>query len=381
MKALRQLEYAKPLEICEVPIPSPEPGQAVVRILAANILSYMKDIYNGARKYPYPTPLTTGSSAIGRIHSFAADSTSLQKDTLVLIDITYRSRDDPTHVFLSALHQGHTPGSTKLMSTWRDGTYAEYASIPLENCYPLNESLLLSSQQDGGHGYSLADLLSFPRALVPYGGLTTINLRPSETIVIAPATGPFGIAAVQVALALGARVIAMGRNTSVLSSLKETLAEHYPPSRLITVPISGDVDTLTKAIQSASAPFPIDAYLDISPPIASDSPHIKAAILSLRHSARVSLMGGLQGDIAIPHSRVMHWNIEIKGKWMFERQDVRDLIRMVEVGNLKLGVGKGGEDGQGEEMRGFVLEEWEGAFEWAERHTGMGEGAFFRIGE
>jgi hypothetical protein len=34
---------------------------------------------------------------------------------------------------------------------------------------------------------------------------------------------------------------------------------------------------------------------------------MKSAIMALRHGGRVSLMGGIHGDVAIPHSRVMHW--------------------------------------------------------------------------
>lgn len=377
MKALRQLEYAEPLEVQSIPIPAPAPGQAIVRIVAASVISYTRDIYNGTRKYPYPTPLTTGNSAIGRIHSVGPDSTSLRKDQLVLIDITFRSRDDPTHVFLSAISEGFTLGSKKLMSHWRDGTFAEYASIPLENCYPLNESVLLGSPKDNplNHGYDVSDLLSIFHCLVPFGGLTTINLRPSETVIIAPATGPFGIAAVQVSLALGARVIAMGRNTNTLANLKSALSKHYPASHLLTVPMTGDYEKDLANLKATSDPFPIDAYLDISPPMAANSTHMKSCIMALKHSARVSLMGGLPDDMTFPHRRVMHWNIEMKGKWMFERQDVRDMIRMVEVGNLKVGLG--GEEGKG--LKGFELEEWKEAFEWAVENTGMGEGAYFKF--
>lgn len=378
MKALRQLEYAQPLEVCDHPIPTLQEGQAIVRILAASIISYTRDIYNGTRKYPYPTPLTTGNSAVGRVHSLPPDSTSLQPGQLVVIDITYRSRDDPTHIFLSAIADGSTPGSKKLMSHWRNGTFAEYASIPLENCYPLNESMLLGSPNDNSlnHGYAIPDLLSLFHCLVPFGGLTTINLRPSETIIIAPATGPFGIAAVQVSLALGARVIAMGRNTTTLAKIKSTFSKHYPPSHLLTVPLTNDHEKDLAALKATSAPFPIDAYLDISPPAAANSTHMKSCIMALKHSGRVSLMGGLLDDVAFPHRHVMRFNIEMKGKWMFERQDVRDMIRMVEVGNLKL---VSGEDGS--KLKGFTLEEWKEAFEWGFEHTGLGEGAYFGFEE
>lgn len=381
MKALRQLEYAKLLQLCDVPIPPPESGKAIIQILAANILSYAREIYNGDRKYPYPTPLTIGGSAVGRVFDLPLDSTSLQKNDLVLIDCTYRSRDDPSHVFLSGIIEGFTAGSKKLMSHWRDSTYAEYTSVPLENYYRLNENLLLGPTSNGGHNYSISDLLSSFKYLVPFGGFVTINLRPSETVIVAPATGPFGTAAVHLALSLGCRVIAMGRNTTTLATIQSTFSPLFPSDRLLTVPITGDSTQETEALVKAAGHFPIDAYFDISPPQAGNSSHIKAAVMALRHGARISLMGGIRDDIALPHSRIMHWNMRIEGKWMFEPQDVKDLVRLIEFGTLQMNVsaGKNGEGHSG--MKRFVLGDWKEALDWAAEHTGIGQGAYFKIGE
>ena len=89
---------------------------------------------------------------------------------------------------------------------WRDWTYAEYAKVPLENCFPLDEERLLTPVDNGGLGYSIETLTQLPRLLVPYGGLVDIKLQAGETIIIAPATGMFGGRAVEVALAMGAQV-------------------------------------------------------------------------------------------------------------------------------------------------------------------------------
>lgn len=376
MKALRQLEYAKPLEVCEVPIPEAGPGVAVVRVLAAAILSYMKDIYNGNRAYPYPTPLTGGTGAVGRVHSFGPDATSLTEGQLVLLDITFRSRDQPRDVFLSAIHEGYTPGSKTLMSHWRDGAFAEYVAVPLETVYPINESIVSSPSN-----HTVADLLPVLTMCVPHGGLVDINLLPSETVVIAPATGPFGSAAVHLALSRGARVIAVGRNENTLAQLKSTYSTLYPPSRLITVPIAPDstVESLQKAVTDAAAPQEIDVFFDISPPVAADSPHFKACIMALRHSGRVSLMGGQRKDLPLPAVKVMHWNLTMKGKWMYERDDVRSLIRAVEIGSVP--IGKDGGMRGSHDMKAFGLAEWQEAFDWAEENAGISGGAYFKFGD
>lgn len=366
MKALRQHKQYDPLVVEDVPVPTADAGSAVVQVLAAGILSYMKEIYDGTRKYPYVTPLTTGSSAIGRIHAVGPDSTSLQVGQLVMFDSTIRSRDDPSHIFLSALSQGSSAGSRQLMSYWTDGSHAEYIKTPLENVNPLNEDRLL-----GELGYTVPELLSMLRMSVPWGGMSDIDLRPGETVIVAPATGPFGRAAVHVALAIGARVIAMGRNTKVLEQLQTSHATQHPADRLLTVPITGDFEQEKAALAKAAGSRPIDAYYDISPPAAANGSFFQAAILSLRHSGRVSLMGGQLEEVKIPYRQIMRLNLQLKGKWMYERSDIPKLVRLIESGNCAIG-----ERGGFGVPKEFGLGQWKEAFEYAAEHSD-GAGAVF----
>lgn len=204
--ALVQEEYAKPLVVKSLPTPQPTPGSAIVRILYAPIISYMRDVYNGKRKYAYQTPLVPGTSAIGRVAATGPDAVLLQVGDLVYFDCTIHGRDDADAIFLMGLSEGGTDGSRKLMrDEWRQGTFAEYAKLPLENLYFLDEEKLCGSPTDGGLGYAPEQLCWMLQALVPFGGLRSIGLQPGETVIIAPATGGFGSAAVVVALAMGAR--------------------------------------------------------------------------------------------------------------------------------------------------------------------------------
>lgn len=366
MKALRQHKQYDPLVLEEIPVPTVEPGAAVVQVLATGILSYTRDIYDGTRKYPYVTPLTAGGSAIGRIHAVGPDSTALQPGQLVLFDITIRSRDDSSHIFLSAIAQGSSAGSRKLMEYWTDGSYAEYVKTPLENVFALDEGRLL-----GELGYKVTELLTMTRMLVPWGGLVDINLRPGETVIVAPATGPFGRAAAHVALAIGARVIAMGRNTKVLAQLETSTAKQYAAGRLVTVPITGDLEQEKAALAKAAGGRPIDAFYDISPAVAANGSFFHAAILSLRHSGRVSCMGGQREEVKIPYQTVMRLNLQLKGKWMYDRADVPKLIRLVEGGNCAVGerAGLG-------TAKQFGLEQWQEAFDYASEYAD-GAGAVF----
>jgi NADPH:quinone reductase-like Zn-dependent oxidoreductase len=300
MKALvlKSLSTEPSLEI--VPTPQPAAGSAVVRVLSASVLHYLRDMYLGKRPNQLLKPLTIGTSAIARVVKPGPDATKFKPGDLVLVDIIIRSRDNETDVFLAGIHEGFSAGSRELMTNgYRDWTYAEYCLAPLENLTLLDERRLLDSPEQGGLGYKLEDLNFLTTLLVPYGGLKDIKLQVGQTVIIAPATGSFGGAAVLVALAMGARVIAVGRNASALASLKKKVPM---PDRLETVQLTGNVVADCDALKKFGE---IDAYFDIGPPQGYASTHITSCILALRYGARISLMGGYREAVALPYGRIM----------------------------------------------------------------------------
>lgn len=358
-RALVLTSVSEPLAVQTIPTPLPGPGSAIIQVLAASVAPYMREIYDGTRWTAYPTRFVTGNSAVGRIAAVGPDATLLRPGQLVFADCTIRGRDDPTAAFLHGIHEGFTDGSRKLMhGEWRDSTYAEYAKVPLENCFVLDEKRLVGKPAEGGLGYSFGNLAYIATSLVPFGGLRDIDIKAGETVIICPATGSFGGAAVSAALAMGARVIAMGRNLDALKGLA-TLSE-----RVEIVQTTGDVQADAKALQKLGS---IDACFEISPPTAANPTYLKSAILSLRPGGRVSLMGGISGDVSVPFDVIMHRNLRLQGKWMYNRDDITPLIKLVEVGLLKL------DESAGVQIVGeFALEDWDEAFTAAAENSGRG---------
>ena len=340
-----------------LPTPQAGPGSVVVRIIAAGVISYLREIYNGQRQYPFPTPLVGGGSAIGRVAAPGPDATSLRPGQLVFVDCVIRGRDDPSARFLSAIHEGPSDGSRKLMrDIWRDGTFAEFAKVPLENCIPLDEARLCRDL-----GYSPQELMYLSHLLVAYGGLRDIKLEPGETIVVCPATGGFGGAGVQVAVAMGASVIAMGRNENELARLKAYVEQGAPGANIETVKMTGDEKTDTAALKAFGT---IDAVLDFSPIAAAKSTHLRSAITALRHSGRCSLMGLVEE--AIPAWKIVGGNITLKGKLMYEREDMVQFVKMLERGLLPRGKNM-------VNIKAFGLEDWRQGLDAAAEYTGIGK--------
>lgn len=108
---------------------------------------------------------------------------------------------------------------------WRDGSWAEYGKVPLENCFVLDDARLTGNPTRGGLGYDVARLAYLQTLLVPYGGLRGYR-----------ASG--------------------GRD-----------GDRFPSHGSVR---RGDVASDTAALKSFGT---IDAMLDISPPEAAGSTH------------------------------------------------------------------------------------------------------------
>ncbi|KAI1085331.1 NAD(P)-binding protein [Whalleya microplaca] len=343
-------------------IPVAGPGTAIVEILATSIApTYGYLLSHPIPYFEFPVPSVYGNNAIGRVISTGVDSTSLKPGQLVFVDSFITARDDPDTEMLLGLMDGGTENSKKLANeAWRDGYWQTHATVPLENATLLNEEYLL-----GELGCEPAELTYLNRFAVAYGAVSTVDIKAGETVIVGPATGQFGGAGVEVAAALGARVIALGRNTETLSRLQATIP------RVKTVVLTGDVGKDTQAILAFG---PADVFIDFSPHTMSTEPsHIRSAIQALRRRGRVVLMGGFGGEISIPYFHVMQNSINIKGRWMYSRKELRTMIKMVETGLLKIG------KFSGHKVSGkFTLDEWKTALDAASKHPAWGDQIVFK---
>jgi alcohol dehydrogenase len=325
MRAAVLKAFGAPLCVEEAPAPTLGSGEVIVNMVAAGVVSYAREVFSGARKYILEIPVIPGAGGIGRIASLGPDATRLAVGDWVFCDCTVRSRDDA--VSPDIILQCVTAGSVRALRLQRyfhDGSYAEQLRTPTENVFPLGEI-------DPAEAPLWCRVSSL---LVPYGGLLSIDLKAGETLVVNGATGKFGGAAVEVALAMGAAcVLATGRNAAGLAEL----ARRYGP-RVRPVVMTGEEDA-DRAKIIEQAPGPIDCVFDILPPAASQT-QVRAAVLAVRPNGRVSLMGGvgMQGgaELQLPYSWIMRNNITIRGQWMYPREAAVRMISLVKSGQIDL---------------------------------------------
>ena len=294
-------------------------------MVAAGVAGYTAGVLSGARAYPLELPIAPGPGGIGRVRATGLDATRLKPGDWVYCDPTIRSRDDvvnPEQILLGWIYRG--AASLPLHRHFHHGAFAERLLVPAENV----TSIGAIDAAEAGRWTALG------RLLVPFGGLVAGDLRAGETLVINGATGGFGGAGVAVALGMGAGVVvATGRNAETLADLAERFGPRVRPVRT-----SGEeAEDRRRIVEAAGGP--IDMVLDFLPREASAA-RMRAAALAVRRGGRVILMGGLrgpEGHLGLAYDWLMHNETTVRGVWMYPREAIPRMVRMIRSGLIDLG--------------------------------------------
>jgi alcohol dehydrogenase len=320
MKAAVLNVFGEPLAIETLPDPQPAAGSVVVDVVAAGVTGYAANIFNGSRNYALELPVAPGAGGIGRVRATGPDATRLKPGDWVFCEPTIRSRDDAVDTILQGWTY-RTEAALPLHRLYHHGAYAEQMMVPTENVTRIGDI----DPADAGRWCGLG------RLLVPYGGLLAGDLKAGETLVVSGATGGFGGAGVAVALAMGAAtVVATGRNASTLDDLARRFGARVRPVQMTGV----EADDRQNIIEAAGGR--IDMVLDFLPREASAS-QAQAAILAVSAGGRVMLMGGVRSDLALNYNVLMHREITLRGVWMYPRDAIPRMVRMVRAGLIELG--------------------------------------------
>jgi D-arabinose 1-dehydrogenase-like Zn-dependent alcohol dehydrogenase len=156
-----------------------------------------------------------------------------------------------------------------------------------------------------------------------------LNLRAAITDgewVTVVGVGGVGLSAVQVAVAAGARVIAVDRTPAALALARRLGAEHT----VLAGGDGGDVAAQVHDLTGGGSHVAVDAVG--SPGTCAD------AIGSLRRRGRhvqVGLLPGGDGHPAVPMDRVIAWELDVLGSHGMAAVDYPDMLRLVEAGTLR----------------------------------------------
>jgi NADPH2:quinone reductase len=174
LKAAVLSEVDAPFELRDIPDPIPDDGEALVRVRAAGI--NFLDVLIRHGRYPQmpELPAVLGVELAGELED-----------------------------------------GTRVMAMRPTGAYAELVSVPRESLVPLPDGASFAE----GAGF----VLTFLTAWVPL--TRQVRLADGQTVLVYAAAGGVGTAAIQVARALGARVVAAVGSAEKLELCRELGAE------------------------------------------------------------------------------------------------------------------------------------------------------------
>ena len=180
----------------DIPTPKPGPGEVLVRVRAASV--NFPDLLQTEGKYQHKPalPFVAGMEAAGEVVEAGPDAGFQHGDRVV-----------------GAARTAAIPSATG------PGAFAEYAVIAAPRAIPANLSFAQAA------AFGTAYLTAYV-SLVRRG-----QMQPGDSVVVHGASGGVGMAAVDLAKALGARVIATGASDAKLAVVKAA----YHPDAVINV--------------------------------------------------------------------------------------------------------------------------------------------------
>jgi threonine 3-dehydrogenase len=263
MRALVKHHAGFGAQLREVPIPSPGPGEALIRVKATTICGtdvhiYQWDEWAASRVSP---PYVFGHEFSGEVVEVGSGVSHVAVGDIVSAE---------THIVCGACPQcrrgeAHVCVNTEIIGVDRDGCFAEYAVMPAENLWinpPGIAPEVASAMEPMGNAVHTA--LSGPIA--------------GRTVAVI-GCGPIGVMAVAVAKASGASaVIALDVNEYRLQLAAKMGATHLVHS--------GEEDPVTR-VRALTEGHGVEVVLEMS----GNPTAIQQGFSMLTYGGRVSLLG------------------------------------------------------------------------------------------
>jgi len=256
---VRQFGGPDVMTLEEVPDPTPNAGEVVVRIKAAGVNPVDTYIRSGQYARVPALPYTPGSDAAGEIESIGSGVTGFKRGD---------------RVYVTGTAAGHA------------GAYADKAVCPLAHVHTLPARATFAQGAALGVPYATAYRALFHRA----------EARPAETVLIHGASGGVGIAAVQLARARGMRIVATAGTDPGLQLVREHGAD---------VVLNHRTEGYARQIMDSTGGRGADVILEMAAHINLDrdltllAPHGRVVVIGNRGRIEINPRDAMGRDAAI----------------------------------------------------------------------------------
>ncbi len=305
MKAAVVHDFTKPLALEEVPIPTPGPGQVLIRVVASGVCH--TDLHAAKGDWPVKPklPFIPGHEGVGYVAALGPGVTSLKEGDRVGVPWLHSACGECEYCITGwetlCTHQQNTGYSV-------DGGFAEYVVAP---------AAYVGRIPDGLDFVSAAPILC--AGVTTYKGIKETDTRPGQWIVIS-GIGGLGHVAVQYAKAMGLHVAAVDIADDKLALARQLGAEL----------------TVNAATQDAAAVIQREIGGAHGVLVTAVSvPAFQQALGMTRRGGTVSLVGLPPGEFPTPIFDVVLKRITIRGSIVGTRKDLQEALEFAAAGAVK----------------------------------------------
>ena len=311
MKAAVVHEFGKPLQIEEVPVPSPGPGEVLVQVKACGVCH--TDLHAATGDWPVKPslPFIPGHEAAGVVVALGEGVTERKIGDAVgvawLHDACLRCEYCETG-WETLCEKQHNTGYSC------NGGFAEYviASAPFAALLP-----------DDVDFAAIAPILC--AGVTTYKGLKETDTRPGEWVAIS-GIGGLGNVAIQYAKAMGLNVVAIDIAPDKLDLARRSGADVAVDAR--------SADAVAQVIEATKGGANGILVTAVSPPAFSQ------ALQMVRRKGTVSLVGLPPGEFATPIFDVVLKRITVRGSIVGTRRDLDEAIAFATSGKVRSQIAK-----------------------------------------
>ncbi len=306
MKAAFVEEFGKPLVLREVPIPTPGPGQILIKTEACGVCH--TDLHAAGGDWPLkPTlPFTPGHEGIGRVVAMGAGVTEVKEGERVGVPWLYSACGHCEYCLAAwetVCPEAQFGGYTK------NGGFAEYLIGDPNYVAHIPESLAAKDA---------APLIC--AGITTYKGIKVTEAKPGEWIAIS-GIGGLGHLAVQYAKAMGLHVCAVDIDEGKLAHAKRLGAEVTINAK------AGDPAAAVKKATGGGA----HGVLITAPSLGA----FKQGVGMARKRGTCVLVGLPPGDFPVPLFDVVANCITIRGSFVGTREDMAEALAFAADGKVK----------------------------------------------
>jgi NADPH2:quinone reductase len=272
----------------DVPDPQPGPGEVVIDVVAADVNYPDMLVITGQYQIKPPLPFSPGKAAAGRVSALGAGVTGLKCGDPVAAQVEY-------------------------------GAYAEKLIARAEHCYKMPAAMPFDVAAALGLVYQTAWFALIDRAA----------LTPGDIVLVLGASGGVGMASVELAKALGAKLVIAG----LRGAGKAQVAQRAGADHVVDLAAPDLRESLRKQIHALTEGHGADVVID---PVGGEA-HA-AALRALAWCGRMVIAGFASGEIpAIKANYLLVKNIAVSGiQWSDYRDRTPERVREAQRGIFAL---------------------------------------------